>query len=105
MEDRPRLLREGSALLDPVNPAGQWTVRYTIGFKIFAIAAGLLVLMAGATLLMVRMSRDLGYELAFFAETYLPSYAAIGRANVRSVERALVVRRLVVASNGATGQP
>jgi hypothetical protein len=52
-----------------VEPAGQWTVRYTIGFKIFAIGAGLLVLMAGATLLMVRMSRDLGNELEFFAET------------------------------------
>jgi hypothetical protein len=85
-----------------VNSAEQWTVRYTIGFKIFAIAAGLLVLMAGATLLMVRMSRDLGNELEFFAETYLPSYAAIARANVRSVERALVLRRLVIASTDTT---
>jgi class 3 adenylate cyclase len=85
-----------------VSSAKQWTVRYTIGFKIFAIAAGLLVLMAGATLLMVRMSRDLGNELEFFAETYLPSYAAIARANVRSVERALVLRQVVIASTDTT---
>jgi class 3 adenylate cyclase len=113
MEDRSRLPRESSALPHPesppppgtVDPAGQWTVRYTIGFKIFAIAAGLLVLMAGATLLMVRMSRDLGNELEFFAETYLPSYAAIARANVRSLERALVLRRLVIASTDAASTP
>jgi class 3 adenylate cyclase len=88
-----------------VSPAGQWTVRYTIGFKIFAIAAGLLVLMAAATVLMVRMSHDVGSELDFFASTYLPSYAAIARANVRSVERALVLRRLVIVSTDAAADP
>jgi adenylate cyclase len=61
--------------------------------------------MACATLLMVRMSRDLGNELEFFAETYLPSYAAIARANVRSMERALVLRRLVIASADAASSP
>jgi class 3 adenylate cyclase len=86
-------------------PAEQWTVRYTIGFKIFAIAAGLLVLMAGATMLMVRMSRALGNELEFFAETYLPSFAAIARANVRSVESALVLRRLVIATTDPAVAP
>src|SRR5213593_6532 len=116
MEDRPRPQREGSALrhdrvsvpprgVGTVSRAGQWTVRYTIGFKIFAVAAGLLVLMAAATLLMVRMSQDVDNELEFFASTYLPSYAAIARANVRSVERALVLRRLVIASTDATTAP
>jgi class 3 adenylate cyclase len=88
-----------------VSRAGQWTVRYTIGFKIFTVAAGLLVLMAAATLLMVRMSQDVDNELQFFASTYLPSYAAIARANVRSVERALALRRLVIASTDATTAP
>src|SRR5262245_14253016 len=109
MADRSQTKGEGRVLREGVSAAprgigtaeGEWTVRYTIGFKIFAIAAGLLVLMAGATLLMVRMSRDLGNELAFFADTYLPSYAAIARANVRSLERALVLRRLAIASNDA----
>jgi adenylate cyclase len=81
-----------------VSPARQWTVRYTIGFKIFAVAVGLLVLMAAATLLMVRMSQQVGEELEFFASTYLPTYAAIARANVRSVERALTLRRLIIRS-------
>ena len=115
MEDRSRLplegpdLRAAASLPRPgtgtVDPAGHWMVRYTIGFKIFAIAAGLLVIMAGATLSMVRMSRDLGNELAFFADTYLPSYAAIARANVRSVERALALRRLVIASTDTAAAP
>jgi len=74
------------------------TIRFAIGFKIFAIALALLVLMSVATLLMVRMALDVGTELDFFASTYLPAYAAIARTNVRSVERALVLRRLIIAS-------
>ena len=70
-----------------VSPAGQWTVRYTIGFKIFAVAVGLLVLMAAATLLMVRMSQQVGDELELFASTYLPTYAAIARANAIDAHR------------------
>jgi adenylate cyclase len=116
MEDRARLPRESSSLAGGLpsaaaraagtaGPAEQWTVRYTIGFKIFAIAVALLTLMAGATLLMVRMSRDVDDELEFFASTYLPSYAAIARADVRSVERALALRRLVIASTDGTAAP
>src|SRR6266581_8300785 len=74
------------------------TIRFAIGFKIFAIAFALLALMSVSTLLMVRMARDVGTELDFFASTYLPAYAAIARTNVRSVERALVLRRLIIAS-------
>src|SRR5262245_23661760 len=113
MADRSQTKGEGSVLREGVSAAprgigtaeGQWTVRYTIGFKIFAIAAGLLVLMAAATLLMVRMSQDVDAELEFFSSTYFPSYAAIARANVRSVERALVLRRLVIASTDAAAAP
>src|SRR5881296_3569049 len=57
------------------------TIRFAIGFKIFAVALALLVLMSVATLLMVRMVRDVGNELDFFARTYLPAYAAIARTN------------------------
>jgi adenylate cyclase len=114
VETRARLPRDSSALdrdhppvraVGQSNPAEQRTVRYTIGFKIFAVAAALLTLMAGATLLMVRMSRDVDRQLQFFASTYLPSYAAIARAEVRSVERALALRRLVIASTEAAAPP
>jgi adenylate cyclase len=74
------------------------TIRFAIGLKIFAVALALLVLMSVTTLLMVRMARDVGNELDFLASTYLPAYAAIARTNVRSMERALVLRRLVIAS-------
>ena len=81
------------------------TIRFAIGFKIFAIALALLVLMSVATLLMVRMTREVGTELDFFASTYLPAYAAIARTNVRSVERALVLRRLIIASIDTPNAP
>ena len=81
------------------------TIRFAIGLKIFAIALALLLLMSVATLLMVRMTREVGTELDFFASTYLPAYAAIARTNVRSVERALVLRRLIIASIDTPNAP
>ena len=85
--------------------SGMVTIRFAIGFKIFAIALALLVLMSVATLLMVRMTREVGTELDFFASTYLPAYASIARTNVRSVERALVLRRLIIASIDTPNTP
>src|SRR5439155_17173629 len=46
-----------------------------------------------------------GTELDFFASTYLPAYASIARTNVRSVERALVLRRLIIASIDTPNTP
>jgi len=73
------------------------TVRYTIGLKIFGIAVALLVLMAIATGLMVWMTRSVGAQLDFVTHTYLPAYAAIARTDVRSLERGLYLRRLMIA--------
>jgi class 3 adenylate cyclase len=88
-----------------VSPSSRATIRFAIGLKIFAVALALLVLMSVATLLMVRMARDVGRELDFAASTYLPAYAALARTNVRSVERALVLRRLVIAAGDSVSAP
>ena len=43
-----------------------------------------------------RLSREVGAQLDFVIDHYLPGYAAIGEADVRTVEQALALRRLVI---------
>jgi len=71
--------------------------RVTIGVKIFAIAAGLLALMAVVALLTLTLARDVGTQLDRVINNYLPGYGALDTANVRSVEQGLYLRRLVIA--------
>ena len=71
--------------------------RVTIGVKIFAIAAGLLALMAVVALLTLTLARDVGTQLDRVINNYLPGYGALATANVRSVEQGLYLRRLVIA--------
>src|SRR6266705_982945 len=73
------------------------TWRVTIGVKIFAIAAGLLALMAVVALLTLTLARDVGTQLDRVITNYLPGYGALATANVRSVEQGLYLRRLVIA--------
>ncbi|HEV8130444.1 MAG TPA: adenylate/guanylate cyclase domain-containing protein [Acidobacteriota bacterium] len=71
-------------------------MRITIGLKIFAIAIGLLALMSFVALLSTRLAREVGGQLDFVIEHYIPGYGALARANVRSVEQALYLRRIVI---------
>jgi len=73
-------------------------MRVTVGLKIFAIAIGLLVLMALVALLTTRLARDVGTQLDLVVGDYIPAYAAAARANVRSVEQGLYLRRLIILS-------
>src|SRR6266571_3312228 len=73
------------------------TWRITIGVKIFAIAAGLLALMAVVALLTLTLARDVGTQLDRVINNYLPGYGALATANVRSVEQGLYLRRFVIA--------
>ncbi len=49
-------------------------MRFTIGFKIFGIAAGLLVLMGATALLSMRMTRTVDGELVILDRNYFPAY-------------------------------
>jgi hypothetical protein len=73
-------------------------MRVTVGVKIFGIAVGLLALMSVVALLTTRLARDVGSQLDLVIADYLPGYDAIGRANVRSVEQGLYLRRVVILS-------
>ncbi len=71
-------------------------MRVTIGLKIFAIAIGLLVLMAAVAVMTTRLAKDVGAQLDFVIDRYIPGYGALARANVRSVEQGLYLRRLFI---------
>ena len=56
----------------------------------------LLLLMGGVALYSTRLAREVGSQLDFVTEHYLPGYAALARADVRTVEQALALRRLII---------
>jgi class 3 adenylate cyclase len=72
-------------------------MRFPIGLKIFGIALGLLILMAAAALLSMRMTRTVDDQLAIIDQNYFPAYVALAQANIRSVEESAYVRRLLLA--------
>ena len=73
-------------------------IRIPIGAKILTVALSLIVLMAVVALLTTRLARDVGMLLDDVIENYIPAYGAMARANVRSVEQALYLRRLIILS-------
>src|ERR1700747_1933567 len=72
-------------------------MRFPIGLKIFGIAVGLLILMAAAALLSMRMTRTVDGQLAIIDQNYFPAYVALAQANIRSIEESAYVRRLMLA--------
>src|SRR5690242_2702143 len=72
-------------------------MRFPIGLKIFGIAVGLLILMAAAALLSMRMTRTVDDQLAIIDQNYFPAYVALAQANILSVEESAYIRRLLLA--------
>src|ERR1700726_232672 len=72
-------------------------MRFPIGLKIFGIAVGLLILMAAAALLNMRMTRTVDSQLTIIDQNYFPAYVALAQANIRSVEESAYVRRRLLA--------
>jgi hypothetical protein len=76
----------------------------SIGLKIFTLALVLLALMCAVTGLTVYMAASVGRELRDLGHGYVEGYAALARANIRSVERALYLRRLYINARDGEGQ-
>jgi adenylate cyclase len=65
--------------------------------KIVGIALGLIVLMMLTSILSMAMSSQVGVLLDELTNRYIPAYGHLARANIRSLERALALRRMVIA--------
>ena len=65
--------------------------------KIVGIALGLIVLMLITSILSMVMSSQVGILLDELTNRYIPAYGHLARVNIRSLERALALRRMVIA--------
>jgi class 3 adenylate cyclase len=71
-------------------------ISLSIRRKIMGIAVVLIVLMAVTALLSMALVIQVGGQLDELTRSYIPAYGNLARANVRSVERALDLRRIVI---------
>jgi len=69
--------------------------------KIVGIALGLIVLMLVTSILSMVMSSQVGVLLDELTNRYIPAYSHLARANIRSLERALALRRMVMTRMGS----
>jgi adenylate cyclase len=72
-------------------------LRPSIRKRILAIAVGLIVLMAITSVLSTVMTRKVAHQLDELSTKYVEAYGHLARMNVRSLEQALAVRRMMIA--------
>ena len=65
--------------------------------QIVGIALGLVVLMIGTSILSMLMANRVGHLVDELTNKYVPAYGDLARTNVRSLERALALRQMVIA--------
>src|SRR5215468_5419513 len=70
--------------------------RRSIRRKIVGIAVGLVILMVATSALSMMMASRVGHLLDELTNRYIPAYGHLARANIRSLERALALRRMVI---------
>src|SRR5712671_5854647 len=71
--------------------------RKSIRQKIVGIAAGLIVLAVITSLLSMVLASRVGHLLDELTNRYIPAYGHLARVNIRSLERSLALRRMVMA--------
>src|SRR5256885_454895 len=75
----------------------QSMLRPSIRKRILAIALGLIVLMAITSVLSTVMTRKVAHQLVELSTKYIEAYGHLARMNIRSLEQALALRRMVIA--------
>jgi class 3 adenylate cyclase len=65
--------------------------------KIVGIAVGLIILMVIASVLSIVMASTVRHLLDELNAKYVPAYGDLARANVRSLERSLALRQMIIA--------
>src|SRR5690348_17086505 len=72
--------------------------RLSIGIKVFTVAAFILILMCVTTLLTVIMARRVNEQMRLLTDDYQKAYASLAVTNIRSLDRALTIRRLYISA-------
>ena len=71
-------------------------IRLSIRRKIMGIAVTLIVLMAITAVMTVVLVMQVGARIEELTYSYVPAYGDLARANIRSLERALSIRRIII---------
>src|SRR6478752_3302784 len=71
-------------------------IRLSIRRKIMGIAVALIVLMTITAILSMVWVIEVGRDLQELTDSYIPAYGSLARTNIRSLERALALRRMVI---------
>src|ERR1700744_4032335 len=71
--------------------------RKSIKQKIVGIAAGLIVLAVVTSILSIVMAARVDHLLDELTNRYIPDYGDLSRANIRTLERALELRQMIIA--------
>jgi hypothetical protein len=71
-------------------------IRLSIRRKIMGIAVALIVLMTITAILSMVWVIEVGRSLQELTDSYIPAYGSLARTNIRSLERALALRRMVI---------
>lgn len=71
-------------------------IRVSIRRKIMAIAVTLIALMAVTAVLTLILVMQVGARIEGLAYSYMPAYGDLARANIRSLEQGLAMRRIVI---------
>src|SRR4051794_3924397 len=71
-------------------------IRLSIRRKIMGIAVVLIVLMTVTAVMTVVLVMQVGTRIEELTYSYMPVYGDLARANVRSLERALSIRRIII---------
>ena len=71
--------------------------RKSIKQKIVGIAAGLIVLAVITSILSMVMAARVGHLLDELSNRYVPAYGDLARSNIRSLERSLALRQMIIA--------
>jgi class 3 adenylate cyclase len=74
-----------------------WMFRPSIRRKIVGIAVGLIVLMVLTSVVSAFMAGTVGHLLDELNDKYFPAYDHLARANIKSLERAIAIRRMMIA--------
>ena len=79
-------------------------LRPTIRKRILGIAIGLIFLMAITSALSTVMTRKIAHQLDEFSSKYVEAYGHLARMNIRSLEQALALRRMVIAQDAVAAR-
>jgi len=71
--------------------------RKSIRQKIIGIAAGLIVLAVITSALSIVLASRVGHLIDEVTSKYIPAYGDLARVNIRSLERSLALRRMIIA--------